>query len=124
MVTLAELQLRVDNAVDMLKEVDPEWFTCIDLEDFDLSSGHYCVLGQWDTCRQPDSFGNGSYDHALKTLDLSYPQAKDFGFEGMYIWVEGVKDDDGDTMGDWECLSIIWIERIKALQEAHNAVPV
>jgi len=77
---------RVSAGARWLDEVEPGWAERIDLDDFCLSDGRRCILGQL----------YGRYSDGLDTHDLEYEEAKMYGFnldtlDGKYDqWGEGL----------------------------------
>ena len=61
-----EIRENVERGAALLDKRQPRWFTKIDLDAFQLSSGQYCICGQLDAVRR-GTLG-GDWEVALKRL--------------------------------------------------------
>lgn len=108
-----KLRDRVDRGVKLLDSIAPGWENEIDKATLRMQDGCGCILGQ--TFDQGPLAENCGFAIALEELDITYEQARYYGFTLSRYDVDTV-DDFPPMLRDWEhawnMLLAEWLRRL------------
>jgi hypothetical protein len=115
----------VEKGARLLDKRHPRWFEQIDLDNFDLSSGQYCICGQLDAIHRGVEIGRGSWAGALRRVfgrdvNVSKKNSRDetHGFcvpwQISYVF-------DGHGLSGWGYTEGIWKTEIRKRRRAKAA---